>query len=303
MPVLFLTGGTGYIGQAFLQSERTNFSTIIVPTRSADSFQDKNIQYIRTNGTSESLIHLLKKNDPDIVINCAAAGIRPDERDPNYLSKINSYLPVQLLQASRSTKVSRFIQIGSMAEYAPPVARVPLAETHPIGYENTYGTSKAAATLMLSTLAFNANIPLITLRLFGIYGPLEAEHRLTTQLLKKLRTGQNVPLSKGTQVRDFIYVKDAVEAMHRASFVDLPAKHHIINIGTGQGVSVRDFVMSLCTEGNFDQKLLKFGHLPMRDTDAPYLVADTRKAKTLLNWQARWTVKNVMPSLVSSFLV
>ena len=53
------------------------------------------------------------------------------------------------------------------------------------------------------------------LRFFKVYGEGEAPHRLLPSLVAGLARRERVPLSEGTQVRDFIHVDDVVAGLHR----------------------------------------------------------------------------------------
>lgn len=294
---LFVTGGSGFIGRHLLKEVASRVDACCVPSRSGFAQAQPNVSYVRYDGSTEGLCAALSAFKPDAVIHCAAAGVSPDERDNRYLAEVNSILPARLLVAAQDCGVKAFIHLGSMAEYRPPEDNTLLQEEGPITLHGAYGASKAAATSLLSVLATNqqSSCCVLSLRIFGVYGPGEAQHRLTSQILRKTRKRETVELSAGTQIRDFIYIKDVIGGIWAGLTYAMSCSggYDIINIGSGHEQSVRDFVLNFCKAGALDTDRLKFGALPMRDTDAPYLVADIRKAKQLLGWQPEWVSRGL----------
>ena len=69
---------------------------------------------------------------------------------------------------------------------------------------------------MASAIAQGAGTAFRLLRLFKVYGAGEAPHRLLPALASGLARQQRVAISAGTQVLDFVYIDDVVEAMLRA---------------------------------------------------------------------------------------
>jgi len=290
MTRLYITGGGGFIASHFLCAHRFDFDAICAPQRREASSRDGHIERPHTDGEVSDLCRLLTDFKPDIVLNFAAAGVNPDERGAELLTQVNTHLPVNLFSAARDCGAEAFVQIGSMAEYAAPEGAKALRETDSVTSANPYGVSKAAATLKLSILSEPSGITSFILRLFGVYGPEESPHRLTSHIVKQIGKGLEVPLSAGTQQRDFIYIRDVVSAVYAASQTALKKDggYEIINIGSGKAISVKDFVLDFCAAGKLDTSGLQFGAIPMRDTDAPYLVANISKAKELLEWTPQW---------------
>jgi len=287
---LFLTGGSGFIGRHFIRQYADRFEAICAPQRSVSEINDGVVLRPRTDGSNASLCELLSDFKPDAVVNLAAVGVKPGDRDVDDMVRVNACLPGELFAAARMSGARGFVQAGSMAEYAfPDVPRV-LMEADPLNYHNSYGASKAAATLLLSAAVTGACMGAVTLRFFGVYGPGEGPHRLTSHILREMNKGKRVPLSKGTQERDFIYIKDVLSAIYKAiNYANANlGRHEVVNIGSGEAISVKRFAINFCKAGGFSPAGLNFGVQPFRETDAPYLVADIGKAKSLLNWSPQW---------------
>jgi ADP-L-glycero-D-manno-heptose 6-epimerase len=117
--------------------------------------------------------------------------------------------------------------------------------------------------LNLDKLLFNEytndkNIKIIALRYFNVYGPHEDyKGRMASmiiQLAKHMNNGKNPKIFKyGEQCRDFIYVKDVVQANIKAALSD---KSGIYNVGTGKSRSFNDILLILKNLMNTDMETI-----------------------------------------------
>lgn len=219
----------------------------------------------------------------------AAYGVHPGDRDERMMRRINVDLAADLVQLCRAHDAC-MVMAGSSAEYRQPVSRIPLAETSALEDQKLYGASKATGTLRACSLATELGVRLGALRLFNVYGPGEASHRLLPQLVAGLGSGTRIPLSPGLQVRDFVYVDDVVEAFLSVSAYlqsDHPSVATIWNVGTGVGHTVRKFAELVARAFSKDSELLGFGDKSMRDDEIPWLVSNSSRIKSEIGWSAR----------------
>ena len=173
-----------------------------------------------------------------------------------------------------------FINIGSSDEYGNnPSPQVETQREAPI---SPYSLGKVAATHFLQMLYRTENFPAITLRLFLTYGPGQDKRRFLPQIISGCLEGSPFPASEGRQLRDFCFVQDTVEAVFVA-LASPSAKGEVINIGSGQPVSIRQIIEMV-------QRLVgggapNFGGIGYRPGESMSLVADISKAKAILDWQ------------------
>lgn len=172
---------------------------------------------------------------------------------------------------------ARLVHTGSMAEYGYSGT---FDEDAPRRPHSPYGFAKAASVDRAVSLSVALDRQVRVARLFGVYGPGESEQRLIPHLVRGLSSGREVPLSDGTQVRDFVHVDDVCDALLALGEADVPPGW-VVNVGTGVGVSVRRLALALCEKLGADPELLGFGMVPRRAVDEDVLVADvTRLART-----------------------
>ena len=216
----------------------------------------------------------------------AAYGVVPTDRDDAAMVRINAQLPPELVRLCGERKAG-MVMAGSSAEYLPPHGRQKLTEESPLEDRKAYGASKAQGAMAACRVADEIGVKLRVLRLFNVYGPGEAKHRLLPNLVAGLSANHRVALSEGSQMRDFVYVGDVVEALLAAAG---PMKDHaagIFNVATGQGHSVREFATMTANLLGGSEKLLAFGDVPMRPDEIEWLVGDSAKLRASAGWWPR----------------
>ena len=225
---------------------------------------------------------------PGVVFNLVAAGVEPNSRDPESLAAGNAGIVASLLSALQDRNGIRVIHTGSWSEYADPTSNTPISEEHPIAPSTAYGTAKAEGTLLGLRQSRGTGNPFTVLRLFHVYGPGEAPHRLLPYLVDRLTRGEPADLTAGTQIRDFVYVSDAVDALVAAATTDLETEP--FNVATGIGTAVADVVRMVAAELDAPNHLLRFGALESRPDEPETVIGNAARFSTATGWSARTSV-------------
>lgn len=238
------------------------------------------------------------------IVHLAAYGVAPGDRDVEAMFAVNVQLPASLaMLAARRGDVS-LVTVGSSAEYAPPASRIRLDETGRLETGKLYGGTKAAGWLAAATIATAGGVPLRHLRLFNIYGPGEGPHRLLPSIMRAFTgAGAAAALSDGEQVRDFVHVGDAVEAIVAAvGSAGSGGQVLDLNIASGVGTSVRQFaLMAAGILGGDPDALLHFGALERRPDDVEWLVGEPAKARETIGWQAGYGLQDGLVHTINAF--
>jgi nucleoside-diphosphate-sugar epimerase len=238
----------------------------------------------------EALRRALARVQADVAINLAAAGVAPGSADTTELLHGNALLAMHLVEAAAQRGLGRFLHIGSCAEYAPGQPGTLMTEHWQQEPSSCYGAAKLAATHLARAQAQRLNVSITILRLFGVYGPGEARHRLLPAIISGLLAGKAVDLTGGMQQRDWLYIDDAAEALASAAeATDLGATGSIYNVCTGQAASVHDVGEEARVALNADAKLLRWGAMPYRADEPMWVVGDSSRLRALTGWQPRHT--------------
>ncbi len=282
-----VTGASGFVGAHLVTRLLHEGSRVIVLVRSSSvlppEWRDR-VSVMTCDDFSEGSLRQVLRADVETVFHLAAYGVMPGHRDSAEMLRINVMLPAVLARLC-AERGARMIMAGSSAEYRRPLTNDPITETAPLETAKLYGSSKAAGGLMASAIASEHGAGFRLLRLFKAYGPGEAPHRLLPALVKDLSRGERVALSAGTQVLDFVYIDDIIEALIRA---DRHCRDKggaaTWNVATGRGHTVREFAESTARAMHADCSLLDFGAIGMRKDDEPWLVGATELLHAELAW-------------------
>jgi nucleoside-diphosphate-sugar epimerase len=292
-PRMLVTGATGFIGRHFVRELIEADRPVVVLVRPGSRVPEQWLgrsTCITCDDWSEAGVRAALGSQPfDIAFHLATYGVRPIDRDPGLMARINVDLPALVIRLCKE-RGAHLVMAGTFSEYANPPDQMRLTERSPLEAIKLYGASKAAGGIAASALAQSLGVKLRLLRFFQVYGEGEAPHRLLPTLVAGLSRGERVPLSDGTQVRDFIYVHDVVDACIKAGD-DLNSPSRAVtatwNVCTGVGHSVRAFASLVAQAMGERTELLGFGDLPMRADDEPFLVGDGEQTLRALGWRPR----------------
>lgn len=307
-PRALVTGATGFIGRHLVLALLESGTRVIAPVRDPSRLPDRlrtAVTCIACKDWSETgLRAALASQAFDRAFHLAAYGVRPTDRDSGPMAQINVDLPAAITRLCYERGAS-LVTAGTFSEYQRPVCEEPLTEQSPLETVKAYGASKAAGSVHTSMLATSLGVSLRHLRFFHVYGEGEAPHRLLPSLVQGLARAERVPLSAGTQIRDFLYVKDAVDACIRAAdqmATSDRASTAIWNVCTGTGSSVGGFATAVAQAMGAPRELLGFGDLPMRPDDEPFLVGDGERIRHELEWQPQYSLHLGLRAALASLL-
>lgn len=296
VPVL-VAGATGFIGRAVAAKLSRAGARLVLPCRDPDRGRDlfsrlgirgRIIAWDATDTNSvREAVHL---SDPALVLNLVGYGVSRDERDPGPARALNARLPASLLRALAERdpppepagwEGARLIHAGSALEYG--AVGGDLDEAIPGRPETLYGRTKLEGTLELARAARDRDVECLTARLFTVYGPGEREGRLLPTLLRAVGGDEPIPLSEGSQRRDFTYVEDVAEGLLRLASGDTGG-HRIVNLATGRLTTVREFVTIAARVLEIEEARLRWGALPPRPEEMSHDPVTIRRLRELTGW-------------------
>jgi UDP-glucose 4-epimerase len=207
---------------------------------------------------------------------------------PREYNAVNVGGTVSLMEAMRDVGVGRVVLISSGAVYGRQPEQ-PVREDMPPAPNSPYAVSKLSAEYYVRTIGALWGIETVSLRVFNAYGPgqhLPPSHPplIPNFLRQATRGGTLVIHGDGNQTRDFVYVKDVVQAMIAAATAP-DINQSVINIGSGIETSVREVAQKIITITEGDAEIL---YTPRNDPGVERLCADITLAKQKLNYNPRF---------------
>lgn len=242
----------------------------------------------------------------DVLLHLAALGVRRCQRDWQPMAVVNVVEPLGLLSAAARAGVGRAVLAGSCLEYTGhgrlPDVPAPSAprcdESSPTEPPEPYGATKAAGGLLQRTRARELGLRTWYLRVASLYGAGDHAAKFLPSAVGAAVTGRPFEMTRGEQVREWLHVEDAVAALLAAAGVDPPEPVTTLNVGTGEGLSLRDLVGSVFEIAGADPTLIRAGARPYRG-EVHRLVMDVSRARTALaGWRPRVELHAGLEALV-----
>jgi nucleoside-diphosphate-sugar epimerase len=160
---------------------------------------------------------------------------------------------LQMAKGAARAKVRRFVGIGTCVEY--DLAGGVLSLDTPLRPVTPYAGAKAAVFIALSQWLPSQDVEFAWCRLFYLHGEGEDDRRLVPYLRSKLAAGEPANLTNGSQVRDFLDVREAGRLI---AGIALANKQGPANVCSGVPITVRQLAEQIADEyGRRD--LLAFG--------------------------------------------
>lgn len=160
------------------------------------------------------------------------------------------------------------------------VARTPGERTS----MNVYAASKAAAWNFCEMYGRTHHWPIHGAMIFQAYGPGQSPRNLIPAAIAGAQSGQDFPMTSGTQQRDWLYIDDLVAGLWAMLQAKL-APAETVELGSGTAVSVAQIVQQVYEiAGGAGRPLI--GALPKRPGEESIQIANTHQTQQQINWQA-----------------
>jgi nucleoside-diphosphate-sugar epimerase len=196
-------------------------------------------------------------------------------------SNRNTVLTQKLLQAANKTKLTRFVNSSSSSVYGR-VTSTPTKESDERRPISPYGVTKLAAENLVTLYGSEFGMSTVSLRYFTVFGPRQRPDMAFNKLIEAGRKKEIFPLhGDGSQIRDFTFVGDVVEANKLAAFADLSGSS-IFNIGGGSPISMNETIVML--EEIMSLKI-RTNFTPLGPGNPMVTTADCNMANANLGWK------------------
>ena len=235
---VLLTGASGFLGKGLVDKLAETSDEVIVLTRQELSFSERNVVVERCDITSMTDIEAIYKKHPNIDTIVHLAALVPktaDEDQPLPMLKANVEGTITLLETFGPT-LQNFVYASTAEVYGLPETKGKISEDHPARPASYYGASKLAGELFCTVYGQKHNLPVSILRFTVMYGAGDTINRAIPNFIRKALAKEPLELYGGEELRDYLQIDDAVEALYLAA---TNPQAGVFNIGSGVGTSVK----------------------------------------------------------------
>lgn len=279
---VLVTGGAGFIGSNLvgrLLAERHRVTVLDnlssghrsnVPVHQQLLFVEGDIRHAATVEEavrgSEVVFHL-----------AASVGNKRSIDHPIEDAEVNVIGTLHVLEAARRAGVRKIVASSSAGIFGE-LKTLPIREDHPIEPDSPYGASKLGAEKECLAYAKLFGLEAVCLRYFNVYGPNQRfdayGNVIPIFVFQMLRAETLTVFGDGEQTRDFLNVRDVVEANLQAAATR--GLSGAFNLGSGTRISINDLVRKLETASGIRPHIV---HGPPRPGDVRDSLADVSAAR------------------------
>ena len=240
---VLVTGGAGFIGSNFVRyALRAHPDWHVInldkltyagnPANLRDIEKDPRYRFVHGDICDTALVDSLLPQADTVVNFAAETHVDRSLRDETPFVLTNVYGTSVLLSAALRHKTPLFLHISTDEVYGDMPPGASARETDPLQPRNPYSASKASADLMCMAFHTTHELPVMVVRMTNNMGPYQYPEKAVPLFVTNALDDKPLPVyGRGLQVRDWLYVDDACEAL------DIVLQHgapgHIYNVAGG----------------------------------------------------------------------
>ena len=295
---ILVAGGSGFIG-ANLIKELISSGNEIISISKNKSLKKKELEKVKyifhdlTRPLSKDIFKLL--SDVQYIVNCSGYVDHSSflNGGKNVL-KDHFESTFNLTNLAINLKVKSFIQIGSSDEYGENNS--PISESIRESPISPYALGKVSSTHYLQQCFRQGLLNTVVIRPFLVYGEGQNKNRFLPYLIDNCINNREFKVTRGAQIRDFLYIKDFNLALIKA-FKNQNAYGEVINIASGIPISIKE-VIECVTDITGKGKPI-YGGIEYRKGESMNLYADIVKAKKILQWEPKFQFKDSLKKVIN----
>lgn len=293
MKKILVTGGAGFIASHIVDKLIKNGDKVVVVDNLSTGREEnlnKEAIFYNVDILDDSLRKVFEIEKPDCVIHHAAQiDVQRSIRQPMDDARVNVSGTINILECCKEYNVKKIVYASTAAVYGEP-KYLGIDEKHPVAPISYYGISKHTPEHYIKVYSSLYGIKYTILRYANAYGirqdPKGEGGVISIFVDKLLEEGTPIIFGTGEQTRDFIYVKDIVEANVLAVS---KGDNNIFNIGTGVATSINELFNSMKEIAGAKVEPV---YKEARKGDILHSYFNISKSKEILGWSPRYSLKD-----------
>ena len=294
-----VTGGAGFIGSHLIEKlvKQGDVVTVLdnLNTGKIENLKSvsKKINFVQNDIRDFEVLRSLMENVDGVFHQAAMASVQDSFRIPEKFHDVNVNGTENIFKIAKEFGI-KVVYASSSSVYGD-TSILPTTESDEKRPINPYAKTKLEKDKLAEQYAKNG-VKVIGLRYFNVFGPRQSKEYAGVIKLFLERIQQGLPPlvnGDGLQIRDFVYVDDAVNANILSMESDIDFE--FFNIGTGTTISILDLANMII---KFSGLKIKPIHRPALSGDVRATQADITKVKTMLKWRPTTSIQDWLKSAV-----
>jgi len=298
---VLVTGGAGFIGSNLTRRLLEDGHEVTVLDNLSSGYQRNidafpGVDFVYGDIRDENSVRQVTAGRSVVFHLAASVGNKRSIDDPLSDAEINVLGTLRVLEAARKAGVGKVV-ISSSAGIFGELKTLPIREDHPTEPDSPYGASKLCAEKEGLAYAKLYGMEVVCLRYFNVYGPsqrFDAYGNVIPIFVFQMLRGEPVTIfGDGEQTRDFVNVRDVVQANIKAAMV--PSVSGAFNIGSGTRISINALVERLRAASGLNPVVR---HGPPRVGDVRDSLADISAARKAFGFDTAVTMDEGLPEYI-----
>ena len=308
---ILVTGGAGFIGSHIVDRLLDEGLEVKVldnlstgeEKNLAQHQNNKSLQFIEGDIRNFELVKKAVENVDAVIHEAALVSVTRSMEDPLLSNEINVRGTLNLLKACTDAQIKRFVLASSCALYGD-------TETLP-NHENViptplspYAADKLAVENYAKVFHKMYGLETVSLRYFNVYGPRQKygpySGVISIFINRLLENKPPIIVGDGNQTRDFVNIKDVVEA-NMLALSNTNAAGRVFNISTGRPITINKLVVTI--QEILGKKALKPVYTKHIPGNIMHSYGDIAYAKRNLEYEPKVLLKNGLKELIQWYSV
>ena len=294
-----VTGGAGFIGSHLTERLVKQGDVVtVIDNQNTGKIENlksvsKKINFVQNDIRDFEVLRSLMENVDGVFHQAAMASVQDSFRIPEKFHDVNVNGTENIFKIAKEFGI-KVVYASSSSVYGD-TSILPTTESDEKRPINPYAKTKLEKDKLAEQYAKNG-VKVIGLRYFNVFGPRQSKEYAGVIKLFLERIQQGLPPlvnGDGLQIRDFVYVDDAVNANILSMESDIDFE--FFNIGTGTTISILDLANMII---KFSGLKIKPIHRPALSGDVRATQADITKVKTMLKWRPTTSIQDWLKSAV-----
>jgi nucleoside-diphosphate-sugar epimerase len=277
---ILVTGYSGFIGK-YLIDRLSHSSHELILMDLANGFDICDWEQIKHITGIDAIVHLAN-------LSFVPASYEQPKKfyESNYISTLNM---LELCRINQAKMIFFSSYVYGHPQYQP------IDEKHPIQAFNPYAQTKVICESLCEGYNRDFHVPVTIFRPFNIYGKGQNPNFLIPTIIQQAKKG-SIVIKDDRPKRDYIHVKDIVEAVMAAIDTKVSPTLQTFNLGTGISYSVKEIVEQVrkLFNSEIDYQCLN----EIRQNEVMDTVADIRKITSELNWEPKISISEGLKMMI-----